>query len=143
LNQMNYSDNKHDNYSVDLGYRQPLSKSYFLDFGYSFNTSSQINENSVYDLDSSKWENVLLNETLSTNYEFDTKQQRPSFGIRKEGEKFRFRFQANYVLTDLSNNDFLHTGTFDRNYENLNFEGMAQYKFNKYLNLRLRYGSDV
>lgn len=143
LNQMNYSDNKHDNYSVDLGYRQPLSKSYFLDFGYSFNTSSQINENSVYDLDGSNGEYGLFNETLSTNYEFDTKQQRPSLGIRKEGEKFRFRFQANYVLTDLSNNDFLHTGTFDRNYENLNFEGMAQYKFNKNLNLRLRYGSDV
>lgn len=144
LNQMRYSDNKNDSYNINLGYRQPLSKSYFLDFGYSFNTSSQINENSVYDLDDgADGEYGLFNESLSTNYEFDTRQQEPSIGIRKEGEKFRFRFQANYVLTDLSNTDFLHTGTFDRNYENLNFEGMAQYKFNQNFNVRLRYGSSV
>src|SRR5690606_5638586 len=143
LNQMRYSDSKRDNYSVEVGYRQPLSKSYFLDFEYEFSTNSQINENSVYDYDGTEGEYGLFNESLSTNYEFDTQEQRPSLGIRKEGEKFRFRFSANYILTDLSNNDFLHTGTFDRNYENLSFDGMAQYKFNKNLNLRFRYGSDV
>src|SRR5690606_32568247 len=92
LNQMRYSDSKRDNYSVEVGYRQPLSKSYFLDFEYEFSTNSQINENSVYDYDGTEGEYGLFNESLSTNYEFDTQEQRPSLGIRKEGEKFRFRF---------------------------------------------------
>ena len=143
INQMRYSDSKRDNYRVEVGYRQPLSKSYFLDFEYQFSTNSQMNENSVYDFDSTEGGYDVFNETLSTNYEFDAQEQQPSIGIRKEGEKFRFRFRANYVMTDLSNDDFLHTGTFDRNYENLNFDGMAQYKFSQNLNLRFRYGSSV
>lgn len=143
LDQMRYSDNKQDNYNISVGYRHPLSKSYFLDFGYEFSTNSQINENSVYDRDAADGQYELFNEILSTNYEFETQSQRPSIGIRKEGEKFRFRFNANYLLTDLSNKDFLHTGTFDRNYENLHFDAMAQYKVNRNFNMRIRYGSSV
>lgn len=143
LNQMRYSDNKQDNYRIELGYRQPLSKSYFLDFEYQISTNSRINKNSVYDYDGSQSEYGLFNESLSTDYEFDTQEQQPSIGLRKEGEKFRFRLRANYVMTDLSNNDFLHTGSFDRNYENLVFDGSARYKFNQNFNLRFRYGSSV
>src|SRR5690606_20233806 len=39
INQMRYSDSKRDNYRVEVGYRQPLSKSYFLDFEYQFSTN--------------------------------------------------------------------------------------------------------
>lgn len=143
INQMRYSDSKRDNYRVELGYRQPLSASYFLDFEYQFSNNKQINENSIYDYNANQDTHDQFNEILSTNYEFDTQEQRPSVGIRKEGEKFRFRLRANYTMTDLSNNDFLHTGTFDRSYENLNFDGSANYKFNQNLQMRFRYRSSV
>ncbi|MEL4306568.1 outer membrane beta-barrel protein [Joostella sp. CR20] len=143
VNQFTTTDNRTDNYNVELSYRQPLGNQYFLDFGYGYSTKKQRNENDVFDFDASSDGYTDFNDDLSTNFEFTNNQQTPSFGIRRDGEKWRWRIGADYALTDISNKDFLHEGTFKRNYENFLLNASSTYRFSQNMRFRVNYRTSI
>ncbi|QLE01723.1 outer membrane beta-barrel protein [Galbibacter sp. BG1] len=143
VDQMNLSDNKRDEYEFETAYRQPLGNKYFLDFEYQWSTQTNQNRRDVFDFDDTTDAYDNFNSVLSTNYEFRNIQQKPSFGIRRDGEKWRWRVNAEYAFTDLKNSDFLQTGSFERNYKNLLFNASSSVNFGKNKRLRFNYRSNL
>ncbi len=143
VNQFTETDNRTDSYQVGVSYRQPLGNQFFLDFGYDYEDKKQRNENDVLDFNENTLAYDDFNDDLSTNFEFSNTQQRPSFGIRRDGEKWRWRVGADYALTDIDNQDYLHEGTFERSYENLLLSASSSYRFSQNSRFRVNYRTNI
>ncbi|WP_335966523.1 outer membrane beta-barrel protein [Galbibacter sp. PAP.153] len=143
VNQMTFTDNKTDTYEFEAAYRQPLGNKFFLDFEYQLNNNNYENESSVYDFNEATADYDSFNDVLSTDYKFNEIQQQPSFGIRRDGEKWRWRVNGEYVFTNLENQDYLQEGSFTKDYKNLMFNASSSYKFSQNKRLRVNYRSNL
>lgn len=143
VNQFTATNNRNDRYEIGVSYRQPLGNKFFLDFGYGYEDIKQRNENDVLDFNENTSSYDNFNDALSTDFEFSNTQQTPSFGIRRDGEKWRWRIGADYALTDINNDDYLHEGTFERSYENLLLNASSSYRFNQNMRFRINYRTNI
>ncbi|MCM5663702.1 outer membrane beta-barrel protein [Galbibacter mesophilus] len=143
VDQMNFDDTKRDDYRFEAAYRQPIAAKVFLDFEYQWRTQTNQNKKDVFDFDNTTNEYDNFNAVLSTDFTFRNIQQIPSFGIRRDGEKWRWRVNAEYAFTDIKNSDFLQTGSFKRNYNNLLFNASSSYAFSNNKRLRLNYRTNL
>ncbi len=143
LDQQTNTDNKTDNYRLNLRYRQPLTEKLFLDFGYEYQINQQNNVRSVFDFDDITDDYTNFNQTLSSDFEFNNVQQIPSLGFRSDGEKFRVRLGAEYLATNLKNNDFLQNTSFTNNYTNFLFNANLSYRLDRTKRISLRYNSNL
>jgi len=143
VNQFTTTNNRNDTYEIGVSYRQPLGNKFFLDFGYGYEDMKQRNENDVLDFNENTSSYDNFNDALSTDFEFSNTQQTPSLGIRRDGEKWRWRVGADYALTDINNDDYLHQGTFERSYENLLLNASSSYRFNQNMRFRINYRTNI
>ncbi|EIJ39876.1 hypothetical protein JoomaDRAFT_2915 [Galbibacter orientalis DSM 19592] len=143
VNQFTTTNNRNDTYEIGVSYRQPLGNEFFLDFGYGYEDMKQRNENDVLDFNENTSSYDNFNDALSTDFEFSNTQQTPSLGIRRDGEKWRWRVGADYALTDINNDDYLHEGTFERSYENLLLNASSSYRFNQNMRFRINYRTNI
>lgn len=143
LDQETSTDNKTDNYQFSVRYRQPLTKILFLDFGYEYQNNQQDNLRSVFDFDELTNEYSAFNETLSSDFKFNNEQQIPSLGFRANGEKLRLRLNAEYIDTQLKNNDNLQNASFDKSYNNFLFSANINYRLDRSKRVSLRYNSNL
>ncbi len=143
LNQETTTNNKTDNYELSVRYRQPIVKNVFVDLGYEYQNNEQNNLRSVFDFDAITDEYSNFNQSLSSEFRFTNIQQRPSVDLRSDGEKLRLRVGAEYVATDLQNNDFLQNTSFTKDFTNFLFNASVSYRINRTKRLRLRYNSNL
>ena len=143
VNQFTTTNNRNDTYEIGVSYRQPLGNKFFLDFGYGYEDMKQRNENDVLDFNENTSSYDNFNDALSTDFEFSNTQQTPSLGIRRDGEKWRWRVGADYALTDINNDDYLHQGAFERSYENLLLNASSSYRFNQNMRFRINYRTNI
>jgi len=123
--------NKGNSYDLEAEYRQPLLDRWFLDLGYEYSRDDRENSKLVMDFDEASGRFTLFNETLSSDFNFESIQQTPSIGVRKRGDNLNLRFGASYTFTDLNNRDFLQNTSFSRSFKNLLFTGRLRYSLGK------------
>lgn len=141
LDQLSEVDNKRDSYELEASFRQPLSSKLFLNFGYGFSYDKRKNSKQVMDYDSNSNGYTQFNAALSSDFNFRNQQQSPSIGIQSQGGKLNFRANASYVLTDLTNTDFLQGSSFSNSYKNITFNSNVSYTLGKNKRFYLRYNS--
>lgn len=139
IDQRSEVNNKRNSYEMEVEYRQPLIKKWFLDLGYTYSNDDRDNTKDVMDVDQINNGYTLFNEDLSSDFNFGSKQQTPSIGIRRRGEILSIRFNASYAFTNLNNRDFLQNTSFSRSYENLLFRGRLRYSLGKNKRFYIRY----
>ncbi|ETN93907.1 outer membrane beta-barrel protein [Zhouia amylolytica] len=143
LDQKTFTNATTDSYNLGFTYNHPLSKKTFVSLGYNFRNAMNKNEKSVFDYDEVSQVYDDFNTLLSSDFNFENKQHYPEAGFRRNGEKFRFGLSARYFFTELDNEDFLQSTTFNNKYENLLFTANANYSFDKRKRMSLWYYSDL
>ena len=135
--------NKNDSYEVGLRYRKAIVKNLFLDLEYEYENKMQENLRSVFDLDEGTGEYNLFNSDLSSDFDFKDQQQRPSVGVSFNGQKLRFRVNAEYLHTQLDNQDYLQETSFSKTYSNVLFGSNLSYQLGKNRRISMWYGSNL
>ncbi|WP_419212571.1 outer membrane beta-barrel protein [Maribacter sp. X9] len=143
LDQETRVNNTNDRYEIGAGYRQPLAKNVFLDFEYSFEDRVQKNERSVFQLDDNTMQYSIFDQSLSSDFEFETQEQIPSLEFRTDGKKLRFRLKAEYNTVDLKNQDRLQQVSFSKGYGKVLFNSNVSYNFGQNTRFWLSYDSDL
>ncbi len=119
LDQLAAVDNKEDEYSLEMTYRQPLAKKLYLDLGYEYRNNQRENSKQVFDYEDASGNYTGFNEAQSSDFRFRNRQQLPSLGLRLDGEKTSFNIKAEYANTDLANQDFQRGTSFEKKYNNI------------------------
>ncbi|MGB5820875.1 MAG: outer membrane beta-barrel protein [Saonia sp.] len=143
LNQVSNVDNTNDRYELGVAYRQPLAKKLFLDFGYVYRNTKQNNSKQVFDFNDTTGDFSIFNETLSSDFSFQNIQQQPSLGLMGNGEKLKFLITANYINTDLDNQDMLQNTSFSKAYNKLLFAASSSYTLGENKRISLRYNTNL
>lgn len=143
LDQITDSNNKNDSYEIGVRYRQPLADKIYLDFGYEYQNNQRDNKRSVYDFDAITDDYTNFNQSLSSDFRFNTEQQTPSLRFNSDREKFRLRIGVDYTATNLNNRDYLQNTSFSKNYSNVLPNANISYTIDKSKRLGLWYNSDL
>ncbi|WP_394750169.1 outer membrane beta-barrel protein [Spongiimicrobium salis] len=142
-NQRTNQDNSNDFYELGVSYRQSLGNKFFLDLEYEYRNRTQDNERLVFDFDPATGQFSNFNDLLSSDFNFTNAQQRPSLGFRRRGKKFSFRIRADYINTNLDNQDILQNTSFSNGYDNLLFGGSLSYQISRSKSLSFFYNSNL
>lgn len=142
-NQRTNQNNTNDFYELGVAYSQPLGNKFFLDLEYEYRNRKQDNERLVFDFDDATGQFSNFNNALSSEFSFTNAQQQPSVELRRRGKKFGFSVTANYINTDLNNEDALQGTSFSNEYDNLLFNGYLSYQVAKNKRLSLYYNSNL
>lgn len=143
LNQQTITENATDGFEIGAKYRHPIKKDFFLDFEYAYEHKKQKSERSVFGFDEQLAQYVIFNESLSSDFEFDTKQHAPSIALRLNSKKVRFNLRANYYQIDLKNEDFLQRTSFSTDFKEVLFRAWFNYMMEKNKRLSINYFTNL
>ncbi len=131
LNQQTDFDIENNAYEMGATYRQVLAKKVFLDLTYKRREEENKNSRSVFDFNESTGAFTDFNSMLSSDFLFEIFQNSPKLGIRHNGEKLGLSLSAEYVFSELNNNEFLQESALSKSYKNLLLGGYLRYTLDK------------
>jgi hypothetical protein len=127
------SENNNRSFNASATYRLPLiAKELFLDFEYNFRDDNRTNLRSTFDRDEVTNQFTDFNLDLSTDFEYQNKENSPSLKLSYRKEKWSTSFTTKYVFRTLENKDFLRPELdIKRNFEAIELRSYFNYRFSE------------
>lgn len=136
-------DRKENEYNFGIEQRSVLTKNFFLDLSYQFETTNGENSRKVYDFNATTGDYSDLDQTLSNTFEYSSLKHIPNVGLSYEGEKWRASFNAGLLSTQLKSENSISNTSFDDTFNNLYLNARVRYNFTKSANIDLSYRNDT
>lgn len=141
-----YSDSKKDDNKIasEISYRLPLvSKKWFLDFQYNFETEKRKNVESTFDFDDATQNYTLFNTQLSTDFVNKNKRSTPGLELVYNSKKMSLSIGSGYTFRTIENNDQLRPSlSLKQDYEFLEFDANFNYRFSPKMSIYADYDFD-
>jgi hypothetical protein len=142
LKQVNYKNNKAQNYGINLVYTEPLSKKTLLEFNYNLVHSNAHSDKQTFDADGSGKFNVP-NELLTNDFNNSYTYNRQGIHLRNQQKQYNFSVGA-IMEESVFKNDFNYMSVdslLRQSFLNILPDAELQYNFNKYKHLRIFYNT--
>lgn len=141
-----YSDSEKDNNKIssEISYRLPLvSKKWFLDFQYNFETEKRKNVESTFDFDDATQNYIVFNTQLSTDFVNKNKRSTPGLELVYNSKKMSLSLGSGYTFRSIENNDQLRPSlSLKQDYEFLEFDANFNYRFSPKMSIYANYDFD-
>ncbi|MCL6219737.1 outer membrane beta-barrel protein [Zunongwangia pacifica] len=135
-------DSDTQNYSAGVSQRSVLSDDLFLDLSYNFSSNIDKNKRFVYEADDSG-NYIVINDTLSSDFEVQSRQHTPNAGINYEGDVWRVDTNIGLLNTTLENNNFLSETSFSSTYNNLYVRARVRYEVERSKSISIDYSTNA
>lgn len=124
---------------VNVEFRFPIWKNLFFDMEYQYEKTKRENEREVFDFGTTDYS--LYNMALSSILRTDNVMHRPIAGFNYDGDKLSFGLMGGLSNNILTNTDRLQAVGFEKEFQDLAFEGRVMYNFGRGKRFRLRYST--
>ena len=140
-NQFADSDGANNHHSSNITYRIPLvSKKWFFDLWYNFDTRRQENVESTYDFNETTGQYDLFNTPLSTDFVNRNKISTPGVKLAYKSDKMSFSFRPGYAFRTIENTDELRPElSLKRDFKFFELNSHINYRFNPKMSLYFDY----
>ena len=142
LDQENIRNNEGKNGSVRIAYTEPLSKTAYLEFSYSFSYNTTTNDRIVNKDDGSgKYEERV--DSLSNFFRFDRMVNTPGLNFRVNKKKITYSLGSSVGFSHFTQENISENSTVDYRYVNFFPRASLTYKFKPSENLRFNYNGST
>lgn len=140
LNQINNQISKKFTFGAEVSYTEPLNRSNFLEFNYSFQKVNNDLDKSVYNV---KESGNTLDTTLSNRYNNDYIYNRAGISYRLTKDKWNGNIGAAIQDSKLEGDLILRNETIRKRFTNPVFNGRLRYSFTSARSMDLSYNTNI